>query len=381
MIVEPGEKTDLDLLLEDFANQQNLERPDIDIFEFAARNYGEKSFRRRDQIIRGTVKGLKTSFVVRLSETAERLDPPFYLLRYQAGALMDTLTPIGDRVVRAGPVFRVGTEEQLDSEYPFVGVSSDGKVTLSEYKKGETFKSTYRPKRVRHNDFVYNPMRVNIGSIGLVPEDLDGCLTSPDYVVFRARDINPEFLLHLLRSPFYRMNIDVVTTGSIRDRLYLPQLRNIRIPDANAAEQAVISQMVRRNEEEMTEFLREIAAQNETVVKRIHSLVDSSGSYTAGPDGQDIGKRFAILAEQWRRETGSYSSISRKVGHAAYQQIIAMGEPALPFILREMRARPAHWFTALRAIAKSPPASEGSDIGRATAAWLEWGRERGYLDS
>jgi hypothetical protein len=77
MIVEPGEKTDLDLLLEDFANQQNFERPDIDIFEFAARNYGEKSFRRRDQIIRGTVKGLKTSFVVRLSETAERLDPHF----------------------------------------------------------------------------------------------------------------------------------------------------------------------------------------------------------------------------------------------------------------------------------------------------------------
>jgi hypothetical protein len=294
---------------------------------------------------------------------------------------MDTLTPIGDRVVRAGTVFRVRTEEQLDSEYPFVGVSSDGKVTLSEYKKGETFKPTYRPKRVRHNDFVYNPMRVNIGSIGLVPEELDGCLTSPDYVVFRARDVNPEFLLHLLRSPFYRMNIDVVTTGSIRDRPYLPQLRNIRIPDASVAEQAVISQMVRRNEEEMTEFLREIAAQNEIVVKRIHSLVDTSGSYGAAPDGEDLGKRFAVLAEQWRRETGPYSSISRKVGHSAYQQIIAMGEPVLPFILRELRARPAHWFTALRAIAKSPPASEGSDIGRATAAWLEWGRERGYLDS
>jgi hypothetical protein len=64
----------------------------------------------------------------------------------------------------------------------------------------------------------------------------------------------------------------------------------------------------------------------------------------------------------------------------AYQKIIAMGEPAIPLILREMKERPAHWFTALRAIAKSPPENEGADMGRATAAWLKWGQERDYLD-
>ena len=91
MIVEPGEKTDLDLLLNDYKNQERLEQSsDIDIFEFAANHYGEKSYRRRDQVIRGTVKGLKASFVVRLRDTRERLDPPYYLLRHQAGALIDS---------------------------------------------------------------------------------------------------------------------------------------------------------------------------------------------------------------------------------------------------------------------------------------------------
>ena len=49
MIIEPGEKTDLDLLLEDFANQSNIANPDVDLFEFANRFYGDKSFRRKDQ--------------------------------------------------------------------------------------------------------------------------------------------------------------------------------------------------------------------------------------------------------------------------------------------------------------------------------------------
>jgi type I restriction enzyme M protein len=380
MIIEPGEKTDLDLLLEDFANQADIQRPEIDIFDFASRYYGEKSFRRRDQIVRGTVKGLKTSFVVQLSETDERLDPPSYLLRFQAGNLINSLVPIGRAIVEAGPSFHPTTEDELDREYPFVGVSSDGKVTFAEYKKGEIFKANYRPKVVRHNDFVYNPMRINVGSIGLVPEEFDGFLTSPDYFVFRANQINHEFLLTLLRSPFYRMFIDVVATGSIRDRLYLTDLRRIGIPPVGATEQAVVFQMVRRTEEEMTELLREIAGHNDRIVSRIHALVDAAGAHSEVSDPNNLEEQFIALAEQWRRETGPYSSISRKIQHPAYQQIIGMGEAAVPLILREMRDRPAHWFLALRKIATSPPVTEGADMKRATEAWLRWGQQRGYID-
>src|SRR4029077_14361152 len=72
-IVGPNEKTDLDLLLEDFANQENRATSRIDLIASAAKLYGERSFRKRDQIIRGTIRGLKTSFVIPLKRTADRL--------------------------------------------------------------------------------------------------------------------------------------------------------------------------------------------------------------------------------------------------------------------------------------------------------------------
>ena len=128
------------------------------------------------------------------------------------------------------------------------------------------------------------------------------------------------------------------------------------------------------------DLLRQIAEHNERIITRIHKLVDTSGAYAATASGSNLERQFGLLAEQWRRETGPYSSVSRKVQHPAYQKIIAMGEPAIPLILREMRERPAHWFTALRSIAKSPPENERADMSRATAVWLKWGQERGYLD-
>ena len=123
----------------------------------------------------------------------------------QAGQLLNVLTPLGRTIEESKLRFSPKNDDDLDREFPVISVSSDGRVALDRHERGEIFKSSYRPKVVRHNDFVYNPMRANIGSIGLVPKDLDGSLTSSDYVVFRSKKLKPEFLLNLLRSPFYRI--------------------------------------------------------------------------------------------------------------------------------------------------------------------------------
>ena len=349
----------------------------MDLFEFASRFYGDKSYRRKEQTVRGTVKGLKTAFVVNLKDTEDRLDPPFYLFRYQAGDLIAALTPLGETVEEGKTRFRPTTEDELDNEYPMLSVSSDGKVTLNEYVRGESFTRLYRPKKVRHNDFVYNPMRANIGSIGLVPKELDGSLTSPDYVVFRSKKLNPEFLLSLLRSPFYRMYIDVVSTGSIRDRLYFQNLREMRVPEVDTTEQAVVAEMIRRTELEMEQLLEELAVQKAKGVNRLHRLVDASGAQA----NRNVKAAFAALADQWKRETGMLSSVSRKIQHPAYKKIIALGEPAIPLILHELKERPGHWFAALEALTEASPlpAAGRVDMSRAAAAWLDWGKQHGYL--
>jgi len=376
-IVEPDEMTDLDLLLEDFANKDGLANPEIDLFEFAARFYGEKSFRRKDQTVRGTVKGLKTSFSIRLSETVDRFDPPFYLFRAQAGPTIDALERLGDRVREVKDRLKIATEDDKDREFAFASVSSDGSVTLDEIRKGEEFATTYKPKKVSPGDFIYNPMRINIGSIGVVPDSTMNMITSPDYVVFQATGINPTFLLNLLRSPFYRMYIDVVSTGSIRDRLYFEDLQNLRIPETSDAEQTLLSEFGRRVEEESRELLAEIRAQRSHVNERLHALVREA---EVGDAETSVSAMFRILADKWKHETAIVSSTTKKIKHPAYRRIVGMGEAVVPNLLRELVKEPDHWFSALEEITGRNPVDEADrkDIARATQAWVAWAHENGF---
>lgn len=95
----------------------------------------------------------------------------------------------------------------------------------------------------------------------------------------------------------------------------------------------------------------------------------------------DLQEEFRNLVEQWRRETMHISSTTERATNFAYQQIIGMGEKVLPLIFRELQETGGHWFWALRAITRQnpvPPEARGNINGMAQA-WLEWGRQRGYV--
>jgi hypothetical protein len=89
--------------------------------------------------------------------------------------------------------------------------------------------------------------------------------------------------------------------------------------------------------------------------------------------------KFNALAEEWKRDTRTSSSVTEMAMHPAYQRIIGMGERALPLILGELRAEPDHWFWALKAITGEDPvpASARGRIGAMRQAWLEWGNRKG----
>jgi hypothetical protein len=93
-------------------------------------------------------------------------------------------------------------------------------------------------------------------------------------------------------------------------------------------------------------------------------------------------KEFDKLVDQWRDETGMYSSITKKIKHPAYQKIILMGEKALPWILQELRDRPSYWFVALNEIARQSPVPPDklNEFGAARDAWIAWGKDRGLLE-
>ena len=90
---------------------------------------------------------------------------------------------------------------------------------------------------------------------------------------------------------------------------------------------------------------------------------------------------FRDLADTWRRETGALSSITVKSMHPAYQSIVGMGPKAVPLILRELQRKPDHWFWALTFITGEDPVprEDAGDIRKMTEAWLELGRQRGWV--
>lgn len=113
---------------------------------------------------------------------------------------------------------------------------------------------------------------------------------------------------------------------------------------------------------------------------------------------EELESTFNILAEKWVKETAFHSNDYFIVNHPAYEQIVALGEAALPLIFRELeRAETAvHWPHVLRAITgadPTPPPKQLSTLGWVVPshsgwvaldikaihkAWLQWGREQGY---
>lgn len=97
--------------------------------------------------------------------------------------------------------------------------------------------------------------------------------------------------------------------------------------------------------------------------------------------GNALEDRFQRLAARWRDETAILSNVDEMTRHPAYQQIIGMGPPAVPLILKELARESDFWFWALSAITGQDPIPD-SAVGRVEAmraAWLNWGRENGYV--
>ncbi|PSO43050.1 hypothetical protein BRC19_03305 [Candidatus Saccharibacteria bacterium QS_5_54_17] len=91
--------------------------------------------------------------------------------------------------------------------------------------------------------------------------------------------------------------------------------------------------------------------------------------------------RFYNLAATWEHETMHLSDIHKKSLHPAYQEIIGMGEDALPFIFEEFKKATRDWFWALNAITGIDPIPKDvrGDKEAMARIWLEWGRTHGYV--
>lgn len=93
--------------------------------------------------------------------------------------------------------------------------------------------------------------------------------------------------------------------------------------------------------------------------------------------------KFRALVAEWRQQRGAMSSITEAALCPAYQSIIGMGQPVVPFILAELVTEgdePDQWFWALKAITGADPVQDEDrgDFVAMAHAWLQWAQDQGY---
>lgn len=96
----------------------------------------------------------------------------------------------------------------------------------------------------------------------------------------------------------------------------------------------------------------------------------------------DVEFDFLRLCAEWKTATSCMSSVTSITNHPAYQQIIAMGMPVVPFILRDLQQEPRYWMLALTKITGQDPvnAADWGRMQKMADAWVAWGRANGLID-
>ncbi len=98
---------------------------------------------------------------------------------------------------------------------------------------------------MREGDFAYNPMRLNVGSIGLAGAAVNGIVSS-DYIVFRCREgaLDAHFFDFFRRTDSWRNQIAQSGQGSVRIRYYFRHIAEFLVPLPEIDEQRAIADVL-----------------------------------------------------------------------------------------------------------------------------------------
>ena len=154
----------------------------------------------------------------------------------------------------------VRPRDEPKKEWPIYGVNNKEGVFLASMQAGKDFNAPY--KKIRKDEFVHNPTRANVGSIGIVPDVPDDAITSPEYQVWRLKTgFLPDFMALMLWTNYFLALVAFNRVGGVKQRMYYVNLAEIRLPKIPDAVQQYFAKRRR-------EILRNISDADKTVVER-----------------------------------------------------------------------------------------------------------------
>lgn len=144
----------------------------------------------------------------------------------------DNLCEIGEYIEEREELFSYDEFDDKEQECTILSVTKNGIYIGEVYTVEEMNNLNQKYKRAYTGDFTYNPHRINVGSIGIVPPLSKYMYVSNIYPVFHINDkkkLPNYYLLRKLKSNEYKVIINDYCLGGARADLKLCQLSKIKI--------------------------------------------------------------------------------------------------------------------------------------------------------
>ena len=162
--------------------------------------------------------------------------------------------------------FNVRNKEKI--QYPMYSVTNNrGFVPQTEqFEDRDMVGEDIKAYKVIHKDeFAYNPARINVGSIARYEGDKP-CMISSLYVCFKSRrQIDSNWLMHLLKTPKMNFYYNINGEGGVRVYLFYPNFARICTSYPGVEEQKKIAKLLSLLDER-------ISTQNK-VIDKLQSLI------------------------------------------------------------------------------------------------------------
>ena len=142
------------------------------------------------------------------------------------------LSSIGQFIQERVIPFSLDDFANPDEQCAIISITQNGAYLSELLTASELSGLSQRYKRVYAGDFAYNPHRINVGSIAVVPELHQNMFVSIIYPVFHIvadSDLPRYLLLKLLKTKEYREIINDYCLGGARADLKIGQLSRIKI--------------------------------------------------------------------------------------------------------------------------------------------------------
>ena len=145
---------------------------------------------------------------------------------------LESLKSIGSYIEERKERFDINIFDDILEECVILSVTKNGIYIGDELSAKDINDLKQKYKRVYAGDFTYNPHRINVGSVGVVPQLSKYMYVSDIYPVFKIKDTNtiPNYYLQrLLKTNEYKVIINDYCQGGARADLKLKWLSRIKL--------------------------------------------------------------------------------------------------------------------------------------------------------